>query len=61
MTHRKKFGVYMTFDQALILHDTVIRCIERLEDDALDDLARREYMEIKEVLRAQINKYLENK
>ena len=48
----------MTFEQALIVHDLVTRCIERLDDDALDDLARREYMEIKDILRSQINKYL---
>jgi hypothetical protein len=58
MTHRKKFGVYMTFDQALIVHDLVTRCIERLQDDPLDDMARREYMEVQDILRLQINKYL---
>lgn len=61
MTKNKRFGVYMTFEQALIVHDLISRCIERLHDDALDDLARREYMDVKEVLRTQINRYLENK
>jgi len=58
MSKSKRFGVYMTFEQALIVHDLVTRCIERLDDDALDDLARREYMQVKDILRSQINKYL---
>ena len=58
MSKSKKFGVYMTFEQALIVHDLVTRCIERLHDDPLDDMARREYMEVQDILRLQINKYL---
>jgi len=60
MPQPRKLGLYVTFEQGLIINDLLSRCIDRLQDDALDDLARREYMELKDIVRTSLNKALKH-